>query len=153
MSPPVIRPPRMTELDALSALKIRSKAYWGYHAAFMQACKEELTLTPEHLAGTAAAVAVLDETLAGVAQVGPRGRDADLLGLFVDPPFIGTGLGKILFDWCLTAARGMSQTRLLIEADPGAAAFYEHMGAQRIGASPSGSIPGRMLPLYEVPLR
>ena len=153
MTLPVIRPPRLSELDALSALQMRSKAYWGYDAAFMQACKEELTLTPDHLTETAIAVAVLDDALAGVAQVGPCGRDADLLGLFVDPPFIGKGVGKRLFDWCLSAARDISETRLLIEADPDAAAFYERMGARRIGASPSGSIPGRMLPLYEIPLR
>lgn len=149
----VIRSPLLTELDALSTLQMRSKAYWGYDAEFIRACKEELTLRPEHLTETAVVVADLDGRPAGVAQVGPYGQDADLLALFVDPPFIGKGLGRALFDWCLSAARDISQTRLLIDAEPGAAAFYEHMGARRIGTRPSGSIPGRMLPLYEIPLR
>ena len=33
------------EADALSALAFRSKAYWGYGAEFLEACRSELTLT------------------------------------------------------------------------------------------------------------
>ena len=42
--------------------------------------------------------------------------------------------------------------RLTILADPNAAAFYERAGAVRIGEAPSDSVPGRLLPLYEVRL-
>lgn len=153
MTSPVIRPPVLAELDALSALQLRSKAHWGYDATFMAACKDELTLTPNDLANTALVVADLGGTLAGAAQVGPRGRDADLLGLFIDPPHMGAGMGRALFQWCITAARDFSDDRLLIDADPDAAAFYERMGARRIGTTPSGSIPGRLLPLLEYRLR
>ncbi len=149
----VIRPPRPTELDALSALQMRSKAHWGYDAAFMAACEHELTLTSEKLAGTAVAVGEPDGQVAGIAQVGPRAEDADLMALFIDPPFMGAGLGRELFHWCVSTAQRMSRTRLLIDSDPGAEAFYLHMGAQRIGRAPSGSIPGRMLPLLAYDLR
>jgi hypothetical protein len=37
---------------------------------------------------------------------------------------------------------------LLIEADPFAAAFYEHAGARLVGERPSTAIEGRVLPLY-----
>jgi SAM-dependent methyltransferase len=40
--------------------------------------------------------------------------------------------------------------RLTIDADPHAEAFYVAMGAARVGESPSGSIPGRMLPRLEL---
>lgn len=146
-------PPVSAELAELSALQLRSKAYWGYDAAFMAACKEELTLSQEDLSETALAAGEVDGALAGVAQVGSRGSDADLLALFVDPPFMGAGLGRALFDWCVAAARKVSQTQLLIDADPGAAPFYERMGATRIGTVPSGSIPGRELPLMSYDLR
>jgi len=31
-------------------------------------------------------------------------------------------------------------------------AFYERNEAHRVGAAPSDAIPGRLLPLYEIPL-
>jgi hypothetical protein len=39
-----------------------------------------------------------------------------------------------------------------IEADPHAEAFYLGRGARCVGTAPSGSIPGRMLPLLEIDL-
>jgi hypothetical protein len=33
---------------------------------------------------------------------------------------------------------------------PNAEGFYRKMGAERVGETPSGSIPGRMLPLMQV---
>jgi hypothetical protein len=39
-----------------------------------------------------------------------------------------------------------------IDADPNAEAFYLAMGAVRIGQTPSGSIPGRVLPWPHGPL-
>ena len=35
----------MDEADCLTALCMRSKAHWGYDAAFMHACREELRMT------------------------------------------------------------------------------------------------------------
>jgi hypothetical protein len=41
---------------------------------------------------------------------------------------------------------------MVIEADPGAAAFYERMGARHAGLAPSQSIAGRLLPRLLVEL-
>lgn len=148
-----IQTPNLEELAALSDLQLRAKAYWGYDAAFMAACVDDLTLHAQDLTETALVVARDGAIPAGVAQVGPHGADADLLGMFVDPPYIGTGLGKALFQWAVSTARTYSDTRLLIEADPHATAFYRHMGAVEIGTAPSTAIPGRFLPLMEYRFR
>ena len=92
-----IQTPNLEELAALSDLQLRAKAYWGYDAAFIAACVDDLTLHARDLTDTALVVARDGAIPAGVAQVGPHGTDADLLGMFVDPPYIGTGLGKALF--------------------------------------------------------
>ncbi len=84
--------------------------------------------------------------LAGVAQIGPLGQDADILLLFIDPPFMGQGIGRLLFEWCVEQAAALGAGRLLIDADPKAEAFYLRMGAKRVGQSPSASVPGRLLP-------
>ena len=44
----------------------------------------------------------------------------------------------------------LSVRELFIEADPFAAAFYEHQGARLVGERPSSAIPGRVLPLYSL---
>ena len=41
---------------------------------------------------------------------------------------------------------------MTIEADPDAAPFYRRIGARDVGTAPSGSIPGRELPLLELVL-
>ncbi|MEO1139538.1 MAG: GNAT family N-acetyltransferase [Pseudomonadota bacterium] len=146
-----LRPARLTELSKLSALCLRSKAVWGYDDAFLDACRDELTLTPKDVTANLV-VAERDGDVAGIAQVDPCGNDADLSLLFVDPPAFGHGVGRTLFDWCVTTARNLDAARLMIDADPGALGFYERMGARRVGDKPSLSIPGRMLPSLEVRL-
>ncbi len=132
----LLRPARPDEAPLLTALSLRSKAYWGYDAAFMRACVDELTLKPVDLTPDRLMVATMDEKLAGVARVAPLDLDADLLALFVDPDHMGNGVGRALFDWSLRAARAMGAARLMIEADPGAEPFYARMGAQTIGTAP-----------------
>lgn len=149
----VLRPAHADEAPVLSALCLRSKAHWGYDAAFMRACVAELTLRPEDLTPDTLVVAEIDNALAGMAQVGPVGADADLMAMFIDPDYIGQNLGRVLFNWCVETARAMGAARLMIDADPQAAGFYTRMGAVQIGTTPSGSIPGRVLPLLEYPLR
>lgn len=71
-------------------------------------------------------------------------------GLFVEPDAIGRGVGRRLFEHATAAAASLGFGRLTIDADPNAEPFYVAMGATRIGATPSGSIPGRMLPLLAI---
>ena len=148
----MLRPAVPQDLPDLSALCLRSKAHWGYDAEFIAACREELTLTEADLADPVI-VAEIGGQVAGLAQVGRKGADADLLLLYVEPAAMGYGVGRALFDWCLKTALTMAAPQLLIEADPHAASFYEKMGATRIGEAPSGSIPGRVLPLLTCPVR
>ena len=52
----------------------------------------------------------------------------------------------------VAAARKLGAHEMIIEADPGAAPFYERMGSRRAGEVPSGSVAGRVLPRYRHPL-
>lgn len=143
-----LEPAKPTDLPEISALCLRSKAYWGYDAAFMAACEDELTLRPEDLSDHLI-FARNGNVLVGTVCVIPNGPDAELAHLYIDPPFIGRGLGRKLFDWAAKAARKTGAARLVIIADPNAASFYAAMGANLMGESKSGSIPGRMLPQFE----
>jgi GNAT superfamily N-acetyltransferase len=141
-----LRDARQDELQSLTELCLRSKAVWGYDAAFMAACRLELTLRLDDLRSTQLQVAESDTATVGVAQVKVVGADADLLKLFVQPDQIKSGIGRVLFGWAVDQARSAGALRIIIEADPGAVLFYQRMGAHRAGSSPSGSIAGRMLP-------
>lgn len=148
-----VRAARGDEAAGLSALVLRSKAHWGYDAAFMAACREELTFGAERLAAGRAVVAEsAGGVLAGCATLDGEPPAGALGMLFVDPPFIGQGVGRLLYDHVLAAARAHGFARLTIDADPHAEGFYRAMGAVRIGSTPSGSIPGRELPLLRVEL-
>lgn len=132
----------------LSDLCLRSKAYWGYDSAFMEACRDELTLTNEIFQNSIIVVAENDGAIYGVAQLDPMVPDGVLEKLFVAPEAIGQGVGRELFEWTVETAQGLGMTNFTIDGDPNAVAFYLKMGAFQIGSSPSGSIPGRMLPQF-----
>lgn len=147
-----LRPARSEELPLLSALCLRSKAYWGYDDAFMAACIEELTLTPADLATDQVIVLEDEKGPAGISQVSLEGGLCYLEKLFIDTDRIGKGYGRILFDWAIDAATSTGASEMIVEADPDAAAFYEKIGCVRNGEAKSQSIAGRVLPRIVYPL-
>ncbi len=147
-----LRPGRREECAELSALAFRAKAHWGYHAAFMEACREELTVTADDLTERRLTVAEAGGRVAGFAVLDTARDPAEVVALWVDPPCMGAGVGRALWEDAAAAARRAGHRELRVEADPNAEGFYPAMGARRIGDAPSRSIPGRMLPLLAVDL-
>jgi len=141
-----IRTVTVDELPDLSDLCFRAKAVWGYDAAFMEACRAELSLHPKDLQLTKIAVAEHDGKPVGIAQVRIAAHEADLLKLFVEPGALRRGIGRALLAWAIDVSSRMGASRLVIDSDPDAAPFYRRIGARDIGEARSGSIPGRMLP-------
>ncbi|MEU3727177.1 GNAT family N-acetyltransferase, partial [Streptomyces sp. NPDC031705] len=138
-----VRAARAGEAAALTALAMRSKAYWGYDARFLAACAPQLRVreaeltarrivVAENTRGEVLGVASLDDV--GEAEEGPAVR----LGLlFVEPAAIGLGVGRLLYRDAVRRAAALGRRRLLIDADPLAAGFYRAMGA----AEPAGAAP------------
>ena len=149
----VLRPARPEEADEISALALRSKGHWGYSRAFLEACREELTVTPEQCAQGRVTVAVRGSRIMGFHSVVGAPPEGELSAIFVDLPWIGTGLGGRLLRDALDAAARAGFRRVVLDADPGAEGFYARHGAVRVGQVPSGSIPGRVLPrmVFELP--
>lgn len=141
-----LRPARADELAELTELCLRSKAVWGYDAAFMAACRNELTLHPRDLDTPLQVAETDDGHVIGLAQIKLAGCEAELARLFIEPVLLRGGAGRVLFAWAVTEARRLGADHLTIDADPDAAPFYQRMGARPAGEVPSGSIPGRMIP-------
>lgn len=144
-----IAAPQTDDAAELSALALRSKGHWGYDDAFLEACRDELTCTPADCASGDLFVGVCDSTIVGFGMVRGAGGDGELEALFVDPPWIGRGVGSRLLAHALDVARARGIVRLRLDADPGAEQFYTRHGARRVGEVASGSIPGRLLPRLE----
>jgi GNAT superfamily N-acetyltransferase len=144
-----IRAARPGEAEALTALSVRSKAHWGYDAAFMKMSQASLTVSDADIASGRVLVAERQSLLFGVAKVEP---DGELGMLFVDPLALSRGVGRVLFDAAVVLARRLGAKRMAILADPNAAPFYERMGARFVSHAPSDAVPGRTLPLYEYDL-
>ncbi|WP_306323103.1 MULTISPECIES: GNAT family N-acetyltransferase [unclassified Streptomyces] len=149
-----LRPARPDEAERLSALALRSKAHWGYDEAFMAACVDELTLRPDEITRRRTTVAEdADGRLLGLATLEGAPPVGELGLMFVDPDAIGLGVGRLLFAHVRDTARAAGFRKVSWAADPNAVPFYEAMGARHTGVIPSGSIPGRTLPLMEVALK
>lgn len=141
------------EADALSALAFRSKAYWGYDAEFLEACRSELTLTAEFIDTGEVRLIENGEGAIGFYSLVQWNSDVELGHFFVDPRYIRQGVGKLLWDDAVERAVALGYGRLIIESDPNAEGFYSKLGAERIGEVPSRAQAGRFLPLLLFPLR
>lgn len=140
----MIREATAADLPALGDVAMRSKAHWGYSDAFLDACREELSPTEADLGP---GLATWDDgTPRAVAHLVPDGAEAELYLLFVAPEAMGQGIGRALFRWAAETARAQGATRLALDADPCAQAFYERMGCRKVADVPSATWPDRLLP-------
>jgi GNAT superfamily N-acetyltransferase len=142
-----MRAARTDEAGRLSEIAIRGKGYWGYDQAFLDACRAELTFTAAEIAARRIVVAESSQQVLGFYSLDGEAPEGELGNLWVVPESIGTGLGRRIFEAAMESARDLGFTRLKIEAEPRAEGFYLAMGAIRVGEVPSGSIPGRVIPL------
>ncbi|MGW2176540.1 GNAT family N-acetyltransferase [Streptomyces sp. NPDC001732] len=147
-----VRPARGSEAGELSELALASKGHWGYDEEFLAACREELTLRPADIERLRTRVAEEDGRILGFTTLEGAPPQGALGMMFVAPDALGRGIGRLLFEQTAAEARGLGFVRLTIDADPNAEPFYLAMGAVRVGVTPSGSIPGRVLPLLEYDL-
>jgi GNAT superfamily N-acetyltransferase len=147
------RPARPEEAGLLSELAFRSKAYWGYDAEFLEACRGELTLTADFIETNEVRLLDNGERAIGFYSLVPWKSDVELGHFFVDPEYVRRGLGLVLWNDAVPRAVVLGYRRLIIESDPNAEAFYTRLGAERIGEVPSRALTGRSLPLLSYPLR
>lgn len=148
-----MRRARPDEASPLTELAFRSKAHWGYDREFMQACRAALRVTAKFIARADVCVAEVEGRVVGFYSLAPWNSDLELYHFFVDPPAMGNGVGRRLWDDAVKRATELGYRKLLIQSDPYAEGFYLKLGAERIGEVPSAAVPGRVLPLLVFPLR
>lgn len=91
---------------------------------------------------------VLEEAgaVAGWHRVVMHDDAAELEDLWLEPRWIGTGRGRVLFEHAAGCARRHGATAMEWDAEPFAEGFYRRMGGREIGRTPSAAVAGRTLP-------
>lgn len=149
-----LRRARTDEAGELTELSMRSKRSNGYDEAFMKACREELTVTAERMTAGEYWVAETDEICGCVCLLtNAHSPVGEIHAFFIDPTWKRRGIGRMLWQKVVERARAKELSILCLDADPAAVSFYQAMGCQIVGNTPSGSIKGRMLPRMEKRLR
>lgn len=134
-----IRRARPQESEALTALAHASKRHWNYPTRWIEAWREQLTLSPAFIAEEAVFAAVEQGRPAGCYALTACDEPGaiELEHMWIDPGMIGRGLGRRLFEHAAAEARARGAMSMLIDSDPYAEDFYLHLGAVRIGTTPA----------------
>ena len=121
------------DAEALTRISFAAKRHWGYPERWIEQWSESLTIPPDVVRRNEVYAAVVEGEMVGFYALVGEGREIGLEHLWVLPEFIGTGVGRALFDHAVRRAVSMNAEVLSIESDPNAEGFYRRMGARRVG--------------------
>jgi GNAT superfamily N-acetyltransferase len=129
-----IRRARADEAAALTALAHAAKRHWGYPEAWIARWRDALTLTAAYIRDHPVFVAAdAEDQPRGFYALAVEEAGAVLDHLWMEPEWMGRGVGRELLRHAVETARAGGAARLEIDSDPHAEAFYRRMGAVRIG--------------------
>ena len=139
------------QAGVLTTITLAAKRHWNYPENWIKTWLPSLMITPEYILVNEIWVAIVDEQCVAYYSLKPEGEYLWLDNLWVLPEFMGQGIGKQLFQHALGRVRVCGVSILKIEADPNAQAFYEKMGARKIGEHHT-QVNGqpRILPIMEI---
>lgn len=147
-----IRAALPTDASCLTAIAHAAKSYWGYADELMALWDADLTVTPQFIDDHAVFCAVQGDEIVGFYALSRQGEAFELDHMWVDPQYMGAGVGARLFEHAVCIARSLGGSRLTIVSDPHAQGFYQRMGARRVGEAPSKP-EGRTLPVLALLIR
>jgi GNAT superfamily N-acetyltransferase len=146
-----IRAGHPDETGLLRQIAIAAKSHWGYDRTWVRQWVEHGGFSDEALGGRDIHVAEVDGQLVGWAATVRKGDICWLDDLWIDPPWIGKGIGSQLWRHVAALASAQGAARLEWEAEPNAIGFYEKMGGRYLRDSDSNEW-GRVLPIMGVTL-
>jgi GNAT superfamily N-acetyltransferase len=126
----VIRQGRVDEGARLKEIAIASKGFWGYEPERVREWADQGDFTPDALQKLALFVAEAGGRTIAWASIEPRGESAWLADLWVEPEWIGKGIGARLFRVAAEHAQRTGAAAMEWEAEPNAIGFYEKMGGR-----------------------
>ena len=137
----------------MNAIAFDAKAHWGYSVEQLERWKADLTTQRDTIASWPTFAAERAGQLVGFAQIDPRSVPWELVSLFVAPSCMRQGIGAMLLQGAMLAARQAGVDVLHIDADPHALVFYQSFGAQEVSVTPApiAGQPARVRPQLRLP--
>ncbi len=133
-----IRPCRDEEGERLREIAIAAKSHWGYDIDRVRAWAAMGDFSSHGLRSKDVHVAETGGRVVGWTALIQRDDVCWLDDLWIDPEWIGKGIGSRLFRHALERGRELGARRIELEAEPNALGFYEKMGARFLRDSPPG---------------
>jgi GNAT superfamily N-acetyltransferase len=149
--PITIRPARPDEGERLRQIAIDAKGHWGYDRDWIHSWAAQGDFSPDALLSKPVLVAEADGRAVGFAALIPQRAVAVLDDLWVEPDWIGRGVGTKLFEACATRARELGADRMEWEAEPNSVGFYEKLGGRYVRDSERTTM-NRIIPVMGVDL-
>jgi GNAT superfamily N-acetyltransferase len=128
----IIRPGRADEGARLKEIAIAAKGHWGYEPEKVREWANQGDTTPQRLRELIVFVADSAGNAVGWVSLIPKGEVGWLEDLWVDPDWMGKGVGSQLFRRAADEAGALGARRMEWEAEPNAVGFYEKMGGRYV---------------------
>jgi GNAT superfamily N-acetyltransferase len=116
------------EGERLREIAIAAKGHWGYDADRVREWAAVGDFSPAGLLKKNVYVAAIDGNAVGWAATIGRGDVWWLDDLWIEPKWMGKGIGSRLFRHVAAHGRRERAVRMEWEAEPNAVGFYERMG-------------------------
>ncbi|MEO1193003.1 MAG: GNAT family N-acetyltransferase [Pseudomonadota bacterium] len=147
----LLRPARLGECAALTALSLAAKAVWGYSEAFLQTTRADMEVTPARLAEEAVLLIEAAGRPQALVAIGEEDDEtAEITMAFTAPGAQGRGYGALLMQEALSICKAAGCQQVRVVSDPNAEGFYLRQGFTRIGLHQSEYLADRQLPLLEI---
>ncbi len=138
-----------TDHSRLSEIAFAAKSYWPYPPELLELWKPNLTITPTYLLQNQLFKVINpEEQILGFVALEKATPNLHLEHCWVDPTYIGTGLGRALLNKAFEVAKKQNALKITVVSDPYATTFYEKFGFIKTGEIES-TPKGRFLPEME----
>ena len=141
-----ITPGSPSECDDINALFFRSKEVWPWDEPYLKAYKKAFAITPDYIERNPLYVCTLNGSLIAFYSFINVDNDPTLDMIFVEPDWMGKGLGAHLWQHLCDYARRKNWSDFTLVSNLYAAPFYHHMGAKVIDRVQSKIPEGGVLP-------
>lgn len=150
-APVLVRSAALHEGERLREIATAAKGYWEYDEDRVREWGASLDFSEDGLRGKEVYVAEVDGRIVGWAALIHRGELCWLDDLWIEPEWIGKGIGGRLFRHVAEIGRRRGAVRMEWEAEPNAIGFYGKMGGRYLRDSPPNEW-GRILAVMGVEL-
>ncbi len=128
-----IRRAQASDAAELTRIAHEAKRYWNYPERWIELWRDDLTLSPDFIAGNEVYLAEDGGEALGCYGLIAGSPHWALEHFWIRPAAMGKGVGRRLFEHARAVTLDAGASVLEIDSDPNAEAFYLRMGAVKVG--------------------